>query len=97
MKSSGPREQKAPPNCRMNYTKAISSSSKFREISEEAVLPKSNRRVQIIERVSQEPRIVGFTHWVTQASSREAERMLDMVGELAEARRVLKNIVTIPL
>ncbi len=46
---------------------------------------------QIIERVSQEPRIKGFTDWVTQAASREAERMLDMVGELAEARRVLQE------
>jgi hypothetical protein len=46
---------------------------------------------QIIEEVSQQKSIVGFAEWVDWSAGREAERMLDMVMELVEARRLLEE------
>jgi hypothetical protein len=51
---------------------------------------------QIIEEVSQHKRMVGFADWVAQSAGREAEQMLDVVMELAEARRLLQEHLADP-
>jgi hypothetical protein len=51
---------------------------------------------QIIEEVSQHKRMVGFADWVAESAGREAERMLDVVMELVEARRLLQEHLADP-
>jgi hypothetical protein len=51
---------------------------------------------QIIESVSEEPRIVGFADWVAESAGRDAERMFDKVMELAAARYVLQEHIDDP-
>ncbi len=53
-------------------------------------------KLQIIERVRQEKRIVGIDEWVAQSANREAVRMLDTVMELAEAQRQLQKYIDDP-
>jgi hypothetical protein len=48
-------------------------------------------RLAVLEDVAQQQQIVGFGDWVTESAGREAERMMDKVNELLEARRLLQE------
>ncbi len=53
-------------------------------------------KFQIIERVRQEKRIVGFDDWVYRFAEHDADHMLGHVMELAEAQRQLQKCIDDP-